>query len=284
MTTELSLLPGCNVLIEGATGTGKTTSIGSLVDAGVRVSFLGLESGIEALFGYWADKGKEVPPNVSWHKFGMQTGGFTNLSKAAEQIGSMTQDSLYKVQDFERGKKNEFLRLLGALTNFPDDRTGQKLGPIDQWGPDSALVIDGLTGVGIAAMSMVIGNKPLKSQTDWGIAQDQVEKLLRQLCDGCACHFVLLSHIEREVDEVQGGTKVTVSTLGKKLAPKIPAMFSDVILAQRAGTKFTWSTANSQTDLKARNLPIADDIPQDFGAILAKWKSRGGRFTCAVKK
>jgi hypothetical protein len=53
-------------------------------------------------------------------------------------------------------------------------------------------------------------------------------------------------------------------------------MFSDVILSYREGTKFFWSTANPQADLKARNLPIADGLSQDFTAIIEKWKSRGG--------
>jgi hypothetical protein len=128
-------------------------------------------------------------------------------------------------------------------------------------------------------MSLVVGNKPVKSQADWGIAQDQIEKLLRQLTDGCRCHVVLLAHVEREVDQVFGGVKVTVSTLGRALAPKIPPMFSDVILSVREGTKFSWSTANAQADLKARNLPIADGLPPSFKPIIDKWISRGGSLT-----
>ena len=121
-----------------------------------------------------------------------------------------------------------------------------------------------------------MGGKPVKSQADWGIAQDQIEKLIRQLTDGCRCHFVLTAHVEREVDQVFGGVKVTVSTLGRALAPKIPPMFSDVVLSYREGTKFFWSTANPQADLKARNLPIADGLAQDFKPIIEKWVSRGG--------
>jgi hypothetical protein len=125
-------------------------------------------------------------------------------------------------------------------------------------------------------MSLVVGGKPVKSQADWGIAMDQIEKLVRQLTDGCKCHFVLTAHVEREVDLVFGGVRVTVSTLGRALAPKIPPMFSDVILTYREGTKFLWSTANPQADLKARNLPLADGMPPTFKPIIDKWKSRGG--------
>jgi hypothetical protein len=126
-------------------------------------------------------------------------------------------------------------------------------------------------------MSLVVGGKPVKSQSDWGIAQDQVEKLLRMLCDNCDCHFILLAHVERETDAVLGGVKLMVSTLGAKLAPKIPAMFSDVILTVRQGTKFLWDTGNTQADLKTRNLPIKSDIEPTFAQIIAKWKARGGK-------
>lgn len=286
MSETTSALAGVNVLLEGPTGTGKTHAIGTLVDSGVEVFYLALESGFEALRGYYLDRGKPIPPNLHWHVMDLvpKGGGFADLMKAAKDIGDMTQDSLYKLQDFEKGKRNHFYSLLSVLANFEDQRTGEKFGGVDTWGPNRALVIDGLTGLGKCAMNMVIGNKPVRSQTDWGIAQDQVENLIRRICDGCKCHFILLSHIERETDLVQGGSKITVSTLGVKLAPKIPPMFSDVILAVRVGDKFTWSTANSQADLKTRNLPIAENIPPSFNSIMEKWKARGGRFSSIVQE
>jgi hypothetical protein len=285
VSEELSALPGVNVLIEGPTGTGKTHSIGTLVesDPKLEVFFLALESGMESLLGYFTDKGKPIPPNLHWHALGQPEGGFAALAKGAEQIGALSQDALYKIQDFERHKKNNFFKTINVLANFTDQRTGQSFGPVDSWGPNRAIVIDGLTGLGNFAMSMVIGNKPVKSQADWGIAQTPVENTLRLLTDGCKCHFVLLSHVEREVDQVMGGVKVTVSSLGRALPPKIPPMFSDVILAVRNGTVWTWSTANTLCDLKTRNLPVADNIPPNFKQILDKWQSRGGRLTAQVK-
>lgn len=280
---EPSLLAGVNVLLEGPTGTGKTHAIGTLVDSGVEVFFQALESGLESLIGYYTDRGKPIPSNLHWNTLSTISGGFAALAKSAKEIGDLTQDSLYKIQDFERGKRNHFHKLLMQLADFHDERTGQKFGPVDSWGPDRALVMDGLTGLGLFAMSLVVGQKPVRSQTDWGIAQDQVEKLLRQLCDGCKCHFVLLSHVEREVDAVMGGVKVTVSSLGKALPPKIPPMFSDVILTSRQGTNWTWSTANALCDLKTRNLPVAENIKPDFDQIIQKWKSRGGKFSPIVQ-
>jgi hypothetical protein len=94
------------------------------------------------------------------------------------------------------------------------------------------------------------------------------------LCDNCPCHFVLIAHVERETDQVLGGVKLMVSTLGRALPPKIPILFSDVILAVRNGTKWNWDTANAQADLKTRNLPVRSDNPPDFASIMAKWSSR----------
>lgn len=67
-----------------------------------------------------------------------------------------------------------------------------------------------------------------------------------------------------------------VSTLGKALAPKLPPMFSDVILTERSGSNFTWNTGSAMADVKTRNLPIAEKLPADFGQIIKKWQSRGG--------
>lgn len=271
-----SALPGIKVLLMGPAGTGKTHSIGTLVDTGIEVFYLALEPGLEALLGYYADAGKEVPANLHWHTLKAPDASFADLMDAATKINQLSLDSLAKMADPNRGKHNQFIELLKALNDFPDDRTGQRFGAVNSWTPSRVLVVDGMTGLNRAAMSLVIGGKPVKSQSDWGIAQDQVEKLLRMLCDACACHLVVIAHVERETDMVLGGVKLMVASLGKALAPKIPAMFSDVILAVRQGTKWTWDTANVQADLKTRNLPIKADNEPTFAPVIAKWKARGG--------
>lgn len=271
-----STLPGFNVLLMGPAGSGKTHSIKTLVDSGVEVFYLMLEPGLESLLGAWTDAGKEVPENLHWHQLKAPAASFTDLIDSATKINQLSLDGLAKMQDPNRSKHNQFIELLNALNNFPCDRTGQKFGPVNNWGTNRALVIDGMTGLNRAALSLVVGGKPVKSQSDWGIAQDQVEKIVRMLCDGCPCHFVLIAHVERETDQVLGGIKLTVSTLGKALAPKIPAMFSDVILTVREGTKWSWDTGNSQADVKARNIPFKAGLEPSFKQIVDKWKSRGG--------
>lgn len=284
-SSELSLLPGVNVLVEGPTGTGKTHSLGTIVDAAPALEVFALfsEPGLETLLGYWTDRGLPVPPNLHWHQLRAQEGGFDALVKGADDVLNFSQESLHKMQDPNRVKHNQYNTLLRSLANFTDQRTGLSFGSVDKWGPNRLVALDSLSGINPIAMSLVIGNKPVRSQAEWGIAQDQIEKLIRQLTNA-KCHFVLLAHVEREVDQTFGGVKVTVSTLGRALAPKIPIMFSDVILSVREGSKFSWSTAYPMADLKARNLPIADQQKPDFAPILAKWASRGGRFSEKVKE
>jgi hypothetical protein len=80
--------------------------------------------------------------------------------------------------------------------------------------------------------------------------------------------------LERETDEVTGGISLMASTLGRKLAPRLPRFFSDVIHAKREGEKFSWSTATFNVDLKARNVPISETIPPSFVPLIEKWRSR----------
>ncbi len=267
-------LPGVNVLLMGPSGTGKTYAIGTLVDMGLEVFYLSLESGMESLLGYWTDKGQEVPKNLHWHKLIAPAASLTDMIANAKNINMLNLDSLAKMTDPNKSKHNQFVSLLEALNDFPDDRTGEKHGPVNLWDQSRVLVIDGATGISQCAMALVVGGKAVRNQSDWGIAQDQVEKIVRMLCDNCPCHFVLLAHVEREVDVVLGGVKLMVSTLGKALAPKFPAMFSDVILTERSGEKWLWNTSSAMADVKTRNLPIKADNPPTFKTIMEKWLSR----------
>jgi hypothetical protein len=267
-------LAGPNILLMGGGGTGKTYSVASLVEAGVEVFYLSIEQGIESLFGYWTDKGKPIPPNLHWRKIEAPKLSFQDFAAQALRINTLSLKTLAEAPDPNRNVHNLWIKLSETLFDFPDDRTGQKFGPVDSWGPERALVIDGLTGMSKAAMSCVVGSRPVWNPMDYQVGQKQVEGLLRLICDHCRCWFVLLAHVEKEIDPVLGGQNITASTIGKALAPILPPMFSDVVYCKREGNKWTWNTAGTGVDTKARNLPWADGMAPSFAALHATWLKR----------
>jgi hypothetical protein len=269
-----SPLPGPNILLMGEGGTGKTYSIGTLVDRGLEVFYLALESGLESLLGYWSDRDKPVPENLHWHKLAPPKMSYKDFADQALRINTINLKTLAESPDPNRHLHNQWIALGGAMYDFPDDRTGKKFGPVDSWGPERVIVIDGMTGLCKAAMSAVTGSRPVWNPMDYQIGQKQVEGFLRMTCDNTRCWFILISHVEKEIDPVNGGLQLMVSGIGKALSPLVPPMFSDVVWCKREGTKWTWNTASSGVATKARNLPWADGLPQDFEQVYSRWQGR----------
>lgn len=275
--------PGFNCLLMGPSGTGKTFSIKSLVSTGLETFCLFLEPGLETLIGAYSDKGEKLPENLHFHYLQPRTQGFDQLKSAADQIGKFDLAGLARMKDMNRSKSNAMLDVYTQLNDFEDQKTGRKFGPVDSWDNRRVLVIDSLSALNRIAMDMVVGTKPVKDMSDWGIAQNQIMALLHKLTSGCMCHLVIIAHVERETDQVLGGVKLMVASLGKAITSQIPQPFSDVILASREGDKFYWDTANSQADVKTRNLPIASKLPADFEAIWRKWDERRALATGELK-
>jgi AAA domain len=278
-----SSLTGVNVLLQGSAGTGKTTSIGSLVELGFQVHYMAFESGTESLLGYWRDTDRPpflrqspapIPSNLHITTVKAASAGWSEFADSVKDVNTLSYEALKKTTDRNRSKYNQLELFLRGFNNVTDD-TGVQHGAINTWGTDRVLVIDGLTGLGNASLKAVTGGKVDRDQKDWGLAQNMVENIIRNICDDCRCHFVLLAHEEREPDPLGGVSKITVSTLGRALAPKIPAMFSDVIRTKRIGKEFFWDTEDALCDLKTRNLPITSKMPQDFSRIIKSWMQRG---------
>lgn len=270
-----STLPGAKIMLMGPTGTGKTHSIGTALEAGLRVVFFAYEQGVESLLGYFTDNGKPIPENLHICTVKAPTASFLEMADMVKTVNTLSFDTLIKQQDPARSKYNQLEHFLRTFNDVTTDK-GLKLGSVQSWGTDTMLVVDGLTGLCSAAMKACIGGKFARDQKDWGLAQNMVEEILRKTTAECQCWFTLISHVERETDPNGGGLKLMASALGRALAPKLPTMFSDVILCKRMGSEWYWDTEDPAADLKTRNLPIATKNLPDFRTIVAKWQSRGG--------
>jgi hypothetical protein len=266
-------LPGFNVMLMGPSGTGKTHAIGTLIDAGIEVFYFAYEAGSESLVGYYTDRGLPVPPNLHICTVRAPTASFLEMADAVRYVNTLSFEGLIKQVDPAKSKYNQLEQFLRNFNDVTDD-TGAKYGDVLKWGPDRALVIDGLTGLCDSAMKACIGGKFARDQKDWGLAQNIVEGILRKITSEARFHFVLIAHVERETDPNGGGLKLMASALGRALAPKLPAMFSDVILTKRIGREFFWDTEDPTADLKTRNLPISGKLPPSFAPVVEKWKSR----------
>lgn len=264
--TKLAV-PGPKILLVGAVGSGKTHAIRTLIEAGLEVFCIFTEPGMEVLSDVPSDK-------LHWHYIPPSAPDWADMIDSATKINTMSFEAITKMGDINKRKYTEFLDMLQCLANFHDDRTGKTFGPVDSFGIERALVVDSLSGLNIMALNLVAGSKPVKSMADWGVSMDNLERLITKLTTAVPCTFVLTAHLEREQDEVTGGVTLMASTLGKKLAPRLPRFFSDVIQCKRDGTTFSWSTATINVDLKARNVAISDKLPASFVPLLATWRNR----------
>lgn len=280
-SSDTKPLVGPKVCLMGLGGTGKTYSLGTLADwataNGFELAVLFTENSTETFLGYFRDKGKEPPPSIYWHQQGTRPISLKNLVTMADNVGKLSYEALAKSIDGNRGgENNAFWKILISCSDFTDDRTGKKLGPVDQFPLKRIFAMDSLTETSNAAMKMQIGSRPMASPGDYGVAQNNLMNFLRLLTQGCECPFVMTAHVDRETDGVTQSTKIMIKAIGKALATEIPTLFSDVIYAVRDGSKFAWDTAAYGVDTKTRSLGYRAGIEPNFAAIFDVWKRRAG--------
>lgn len=256
---------GFKVLLYGATGTGKTYSIRTLLDAGLEVFVLFTEPGMATLRDVKSDKlhWYYVPPAP------FNLGAFQSMLTS---INTMPFQALAAMSDPNRKAYDQMLHISTALAKFTD-QNGKTFESLDQWGTDRVFVVDSLSGIAVAAMSLVIGGRPVAGQQDWQVAMNTMEKFINMLCFGVRANLVMMAHEEREVNEVTGGTAVMPSTLGRKLSPKIGRFFDDVLMTYQKDGKFQWASVFPNYELKSRHLPLRAGMEPSFVPLVQSWRS-----------
>lgn len=262
------------VLLMGPSGTGKTDVLTQTIAEGLELFVLVTEPrGTEILYDSIKRRGLDAS-KLHWKYVGPAAPGWKALLDMGTKISQMGYKDLSELKSgVGKSETQQFMQVLNSVAAFTDQH-GRNYGDVTEWGPDRVFAIDSLSGLNLMAMSLTIGYKPAAHQGEWGVAMNLLEQFLLTMTSNLHCLFVLTAHLDREVDEVMGGTKLMVSALGRKLAPRIPRFFSEVVLTVREGSNFFWSTSGVGVDLKFRALPIAERLTPTFKPIVDAYKRR----------
>lgn len=271
------------VLNFGAPGSGKTHALSTLLQSGLKVFVISTEpDGISSLLD--ACESKKLPlDNLHWASCLPHVPGWSALKEMVRQVGAMGYEDLAKIKS-GIGKADTHkaaMRFLNSVEDFVCERTGNHYGDVTSYDDSCAVVIDSMSGLNTISMMAAAGHKPTLHQGEWGIAMNFVETLILKLCSDRNCFLVITGHVEKETNELTGASQLMISSIGRKLAPKLPRFFSEVVYSKRtmqgASPTFIWSTADAGADLKNRVLPVSAALLQDYGPIVDAYRKRKAR-------
>jgi hypothetical protein len=274
----MNLIPP-SILLMGDSGAGKTSALTTFIPAGVETFVLCTEPGGPESLMDWAQKQRYDISKLHWATVLPATQGWSGLVDMATRISTTNFEDLAKLKN---GIGKEFTRpaamkLLSTLSNFTCERDGKSYGDVTAWGPDRCFSLDSLSGLSVLAWALTVGHKPTAHMGEWSIAMNFISDLVMKLTSDRGSYFVLTAHVEKEMNEITGVNQIMTSTLGKKLAPKLPRFFSEVIYAKKPGKMgdpFTWATIDPSASLKNRGLPMSDKLAPDFAQVVNSYTAR----------
>lgn len=262
---------GLNLLLLGRPGAGKTTALATLAKIGLDVFIVFTEAnGPNNLLKAMRELKltDEEMARIHFMYIKSTATQFKVLEDTASKI--QTASEFGKIAGGSRKDYGQLRDLMAQCRNFVDQH-GKDWGSVDSWGPDRVLCLDSLSGLNDMAMAITIGGKPCATQQDWQVAMKQEMDFVKA-CINSQCHFIMTGHLAQERDEVSGRIQITAMALGQKNGPAMEPLFGDIVLAEKNGTTFTWSTTNSRIEsLKNTYLPLSDKIKPTFVQVFEEW-------------
>ncbi len=236
------------VLVQGDSGSGKTSLLASAANAGYKVRIADFENKLAVLNTHLTDDGRA---NVSFITF-----------------------------------KDEINKLARAYTNFKKilyngwKDGDEDFGSVESWGTDTILVIDSLTAEGEAMKHDALaidGKKPHEKLTmpNWGDAILSMTNHLDYLTsDHLHCHL-LFTALPQIIDDDHGISRIYPGVVTKNFSTNVGRYFDNVVRIQsnRKGERSIRVVSDNRTELKVLNsnkfdAEIAPDIKVLFDGIL----------------
>lgn len=277
MSESPQLIPP-SVLLMGASGAGKTSALTTFIPEGIETFVVCTEPGGHESLLDWCQQQNFDIDKLHWAYALPSTQGWDSVEDLAKKISAMNFELLASIKSGvgKEATRKGAERLIGLFKNFRCERTGKEYGDVTTWGPDRAFCLDSLSGLSEIAWALTVGYKPTAHQGEWNIAMNFVHDIVRKLNTDRRCFFVLTAHIEKNINEITGISQIMVATLGRKLAPRLPQYFSEVVYAQRTNSdpKFRWSTLDNSAELKNRGLPVGDKLPPNFHLVVESYRRR----------
>lgn len=267
-----------NILLQGDVGTGKTSSIRTLLPeyfdsagntkrgAGLRTFVISMEPGIEAALGPNLCGG-DVRDGIHSHYHPPAAVEWSIMRKWAAIMHASSIEQAIKTVDPGRQSYTQFLDLFDTCAAFVCDICGENFGDVGEWDDSRAIAFDGLTGLTRMVTFSTVGSRPFLSLPEYGGIQSQIEGFMDLAWSGTRCTSILLAHIEREVSPLTGMSTLTTSTIGQKLAPKLAKKPDEIIVTECVDGKYVWNTEEAGRGLKRRRLPLSTSLVPDFSQL-----------------
>lgn len=242
----------------GDSGSGKTGSLVSLLEAGYKLKILDMDKGLKPLLYYAAKKDKKLLENIDSQSF------------RDEMIANSHSGLAIK------GRPKAYVDALKALNVWDDGSIPA------EWGHDTIFCLDSLTAFARAAFLWAEGMNPSAKDKRqiYMAAQESVRRVLELLTsDNFKCNVIVLAHIQAVKNEEGALVREQVNSIGSALGPDIPKFFNTMIAASKQGAgekvKRTIITTPTRTlDLKFpaeldKSLPLETGMATVFKTLSA---------------
>src|SRR3990167_3648925 len=194
MTEARSQYNGIKLLVLGEPGTGKTTAIKSILEAGLKPRGIFTEPGHAVVSRNKEIRFKYIQPAPP---------GWDMLEDLATTSNSLTAEAIKKIS-FPKDTHSQFFKVLSACRRFVDD-TGEDFGPIEEWGTDVCFFFDSLTGLVAMCRGLAVGNKPALTWPEYDVVQQNVLQFINKIWTGLRCHVYITAHVDLIRDDISGG-------------------------------------------------------------------------------